>query len=562
VTEEISAQDAAAHTATGRRQSRRYWTIMVLGLLFVTAATCALYIPYLGNKLVFDDGSLFTSLTVFDYAQTPFSIYPRAFPYFTLGFTEVEFRSIEAHRIVSLILHLLNAFMMFRVAKVLLEHIDGISREKALWLALLGAALFALHPVAVYGAAYLVQRTIVLALLFSLLSIWFYLRALRLDRWTDCLTAALFYTLAIFSKEHAIMLPAAVVTLSPIIHASRRAYQNKALLYWAACLPAAVWIIFATRHLVGSTYEPFVSNTLSQMSSGMPLDTALGRWFVSAVTQMGLFFEYLRLWLLPDVHAMSIDMRIDFAGLWTPTLIALRMLAFLAGPAAALWLLLRRGRLGLLGAGLLFAWLMYLPELAAVRFQEPIVLYRSYLWAPAFLLMAIALLSLLNAKGLASAALVCLPVLFFLAIDRLGSFANEYTAWQDAAAKLARDDIPGADRIYYNRAHELVQLRRNEEALSDLRKVIAIAPPSSYNSYAQLLIGQAYYQSKDYEKAMAALERSLQLNSENGQAHFAYGLVLGHFGRKDDALREFTRSRDLGVVVAQLAIKKLQSASH
>jgi len=41
------------------------------------------------------------------------------------------------------------------------------------------ATVFAIHPVAVYGAAYLIQRTVVLATLFSMLSILLFVRGLR-----------------------------------------------------------------------------------------------------------------------------------------------------------------------------------------------------------------------------------------------------------------------------------------------------------------------------------------------------------------------------------------------
>lgn len=548
---------SGAATADRHRSPFRLTVILVVGLALTTLAVCALYIPYLGNKLVFDDGTLFTSLAVFDYAQTPFNLYPRTFPYFTLGFTEVEWHSIEAHRIVSLVLHLLNAFMMFRLCKVLLEQIEGISAEKALWLALLAANLFALNPVAVYGAAYLVQRTIVLALLFSLLSAWFYLRALRKDRWTDCLTAALFYALAIYSKEHAIMLPAAVVALSPLVLASRRLYEKKAALYLAACLPTALWVIYIHHSQIGVMYEEFAGNTLLQMGAGMPLDTALGRWFVSAVTQMGLFFEYLRYWLLPDVRTMSIDMRIDFAALWTAPLIALRIVAFVACPFVALWLLQRRNRLALLGTGLLYAWLMYLPELSAVRFQEPFVLYRNYLWAPAYLLLALAPLSGLNEKVLIALAIMALPILFVSAEGRLNSFESELKVWQDARAKLPNDNIAGADRIYYNTAHELIARNRSLEALANLRQAVNMNPA---NSSAILLMGQAYFEQHDYGNALVNIDRSLQLDSANGHAHYARGLVLERLGRSDDAFSEFSRSLTLGVEIAQLKLQAMRSA--
>ena len=47
------------------------------------------------------------------------------------------------------------------------------------WAAFFGALLFLAHPVAVYGVAYLMQRPIVMATLFGLLSLWLTGNSLR-----------------------------------------------------------------------------------------------------------------------------------------------------------------------------------------------------------------------------------------------------------------------------------------------------------------------------------------------------------------------------------------------
>ena len=45
-------------------------------------------------------------------------------------------------------------------------------------LAFFGAAWFLVHPVSVYGVAYLAERSIVLATLFSLIALWFLLQGI------------------------------------------------------------------------------------------------------------------------------------------------------------------------------------------------------------------------------------------------------------------------------------------------------------------------------------------------------------------------------------------------
>jgi len=122
--------------------------------------------------------------------------------------------------------------------------------------AAIGATAFALHPVAVYGAAYLVQRSIVLATLFSLLSLIFLLRGLQSDRYRDTLWAALLYSLAVLSKEHAVLLPAVALPLAALAGASRRNSLRHTGLYLAACAPAAIFIALLSTGVIGRPYEP------------------------------------------------------------------------------------------------------------------------------------------------------------------------------------------------------------------------------------------------------------------------------------------------------------------
>src|SRR5690606_35442129 len=77
-------------------------------------------------------------------------------------------------------------------------------RSPALGLAI---AVFALNPVAVYAVAYLIQRSIVMATLFTVLALWCFVRAVGERRPLFLAGAFACYALAVASKEHAVLAP-------------------------------------------------------------------------------------------------------------------------------------------------------------------------------------------------------------------------------------------------------------------------------------------------------------------------------------------------------------------
>src|SRR5581483_6629942 len=161
--------------------------------VLITALACALYLPFLENPRVFDDWVFFSGERFFYYATHPFGLGLRLPPYFTLALTEVTIGGMPAHRLVSLALHLACSLMVFKLSWDLLRTVsvqdaDGESRART-W-SMVGASLFALHPVGVYAAGYLVERTIVVATLFSLASLLLFVRGLRRRSHGDALSAA------------------------------------------------------------------------------------------------------------------------------------------------------------------------------------------------------------------------------------------------------------------------------------------------------------------------------------------------------------------------------------
>src|SRR5581483_9518908 len=133
---------------------------------------------------------------------------------------------------------------------------------------------------------------------FSLASLLLFVRGLRRRSHGDALSAALLYSIAVLSKEHSILLPAAALLAVPLVGAARGFGIRYAGVYLAACAPAAIFTLLVRKGVIGSAYEPDFGLLASQMEDIFGIkDPSL---WMSIVTQAGLFFRYLAAWLLPD----------------------------------------------------------------------------------------------------------------------------------------------------------------------------------------------------------------------------------------------------------------------
>jgi tetratricopeptide (TPR) repeat protein len=277
---------------------------------------------------------------------------------------------------------------------------------------------------------------------------------------------------------------------------------------------------------------------------------------MSAVTQAGLFFKYLSLWLWPDTQAMSVDLRVDFLETWSPSWIVLKVSAFAAFGAVGFLLLGRRGKMGLVGFGMLYTWVLFLVELSTIRIQEPFVLYRSYLWAPGILLALVALLNGVPRRtALATFALVC-AALLYQAHDRLVTFSSPLALWEDAVAKFPDKPVPWGSRILFNLARAYAQDGRLDKAGEIVERCLA-QYPDTYDCY--FARGAIYLQTEEFDLAQVYLARAILLKPESGIAHHRLGIVLENLDRIEDAKAFYRRASELGYKGAEQEINRLES---
>lgn len=526
-----------------------------LALLVIASSLGALYGQFLSSPLVFDDYTYFGESIDDDlkrqggWGLRGFSIASFGWVIATLG------GDLIWQRLFNLTLHIANAWLLFAFLLRLFEAtlpqyppgVLGAVKPKPTalpWLAVFGALWFANNPAAVYGVAYLAQRTILMATLFSLLTWLFFLEGLMRHKWHWLLASAITYLLAVLSKEHAIMAPAVSLALLVLMRKFDKQSLIKTspifLLY--GLIGVFTFIQIKGGGVVGRVYEPDGLDLLTELSVDPNLAHAL-----SLLTQSFLYFKYIFLWVVPNPGWMSVDMLERFAHdflVWPETL---GLLVFVAYAVLAVYLLFQRGSKGLLGFAMLAPWLMFATELSTIRIQESFVLYRSYLWMPC---LAAALPFLFQKIPLRYA------LVFFAAVtlaqlpaswNRLTTFSDSFLLWDDAL-RLAqhKEKNPRLGRIYHSRGTELARKKRYAEALQDYEIGLKYRP-----KYSQLYNDRAvvYLETERYREALKGFDMAIWINPNYFNPYLGRAKVYEALGNYAAARLDYARSCQLGVEV-------------
>lgn len=532
-----------------------------LGLLplVLILSVGVLYGNFLWNPIVFDDLPFFMvnlegRQPIDDFCFKPFEL--RSLPYATLAWGKALFGLDMLHfRVENMMLHaavVVAVFIFLRklfvsLALSSIRYGDALQRapktniSPEMW-AFCAALLFALHPVAVYAVAYLAQRTILMATFFSLLAMIAWMRGDETGNKAWLWVSVLCYYLAVFSKEHAIMLPAILLALTALQHVNWRERLRQRWMPISGMLLVFFFVLAAKRGILGSSYEIYAPEMLIEFGVG-ELSYPL-----SVITQCGMFFKYVGLWLFPNPNAMSVDMREPFATTLLSGYLA-AVFVFMAWGGMAVWLLFRRGRMGLLGFALLFPWLMFMPEFSSVRIQESFVLYRSYLWAVGASALLPLLLDRLDKKMVGIIVAAAVLALFLIAIDRIASFSHPLLLWNDAE-KLVKDrqELPGAYRIYYNRGGAYINLDNYVEAERDLRMATRLNPdwPFGHNNLGTTLLKQDKWAAaiEEFNAAIEIAERKHM--GLNPRPYFGRAMAYESMGMIDMARKDYQISCKFG----------------
>ena len=515
---------------------------LVYVLLLLLAVTL-IYGQFLWNPIVFDDMQFFmvgNDALKHYLSFSPFEV--RWLPMATIAWTAYGIGlDLIWFRLEGLALHAATGIALFfflhRLFDLVLKK-DAVEATGLphIWAAFFGALFFVWHPVAVYGAGYLIERTIVMATLFGILALYAYMRGLAEERPRWLWGSVVLYYLAVFSKEHVVMLPAVMLSLTVLLEQPSPTLWKRLWGVYTACTLIALYVFLQKLGILGAVYEIAAPEMLEkiEVEHAYPL---------SILTQCLLFFKYGLLWLVPNPAWMSVDMREPFAGgLFSYYLLAL--LAFIVYGVVGFRLLLKRAELGLLGFAMLFPWLLFATEFTTVRIQESFVLYRSYLWMAGIFVVLPFLLKHLRMRLAFMGMLFFAIILGALAVNRLTIFSDSLLLWDDALILVKnRHDLPGVDRIYFNRGKDLTGIKRYQDALADFQTAVTLNPSFYYYRYG---LAAGYMNMARYPEAITEFDKAIKMEPQFMRAYFGRGLADLEVGNKAAALADFEKSCELG----------------
>lgn len=526
--------------------------------ILLALLTVVVYSLGVSNGLVFDDARL-TDGTILNGYGSLWPLKQRLLSYGSFVWMDhLTAGSLPLQRMVNLMLHLGTAWLVYRLMRTLLLRIDspGSAPQTELNPAQqaglsTGMVLFVLSPAAVYAVGYLVQRSIVMATLFSALACLAFVNGLQTSgsakmRWL--LGSALAFVLAILSKEQAFLL--ALLSVPLYVFMVRPSWRKTLGVVLGALLASLLAVALLTvfypnlAAMIGQAFDDTSQQLVAQLDKQRP-GAAAQIYPLSALNQSALFFYYGFLWLIPVTGWMSIDMRPPFP-------LTLSSFPHLAGAltyvvvfVASVWAVLRRSDVwGFIGLCLLFPLVLFWTEFATAWVQDPMVLYRSYLWAiPLPGLVAVALV----ASGFSSKTLygvaVALALLFSaLAAERVMSMQSPMTVWTDAVEKTdlkGPANAVGRYRAFLNRGAQYLDRFSADLAITDFRNAHALGEPTGG---ALFNMGVAEQALKKHPDALRSFTQAEAAGYTDGPLYYHRGESLLATGQLADAALAYSEA--------------------
>lgn len=446
----------------------------------------------------------------------------------------------------NLIIHCINAGLVFGLLLQIISAQDKPVSAQAVLACALAALWWAAQPIHVQAVSYIVQRMTELAALFSLLAVWFWLKARSkggaAPLWMTLSLLSL--ALAALSKESAWITPLLLVIGEYLVLRNHGAFVRG----------VRDWIVAA---LLGAGAALLVADLL--------LDGPISHWALQGyerrdftlmerlLTQpkVVLFHFSQVFWPAPDrfslEHDVTIVRSVTDLQFWLPALILLLWCG------AATWLATRPGR------RIVAFFMLWMPVTLAIESSfiplELVFEHRMYLPTVGLAgLLAIALERATRARksfALISIALVTIATLHALwsTSQRIPQWRTEASLYEQAtrlAPKSARTWNFYGIALLGQRRSERISTERFNQAVHAFETAMALDPkyPAPWTNR-----GVARYVHGDIQGALTDLRQAISLSSREAAAQHYLGEIYSQIGLHEDARIARRRACALGVAM-------------
>jgi tetratricopeptide (TPR) repeat protein len=517
-----------AHARTKRRESRKpaaaappprqkafaklwpYALAVFVGLFAVMKA----YDPALNGPFLFDDVYLPPGRP--DFVDQPLRAWLAGVRPMLMFSYWANFRASGqepfSYHLWNVFFHFANAILVFLIVRKLL----AIARAETASPILPGfaAALFLLHPVQTESVAYITGRSESYSVLFffAAFALFLYRRSTAVS-WRVALGILLLFGAAATSKEHTVVLPALLLLTDYFWNPGFRfeGIRRNWRLYVPIGVAGALGTVWVFMQLHGADSAGFGIKGLT--------------WYRYFFTQCSVFFDYIRLFLLPYGQTIDYDRPISQTLLDHGAIFGLVGIVLLIG--AAIYF---RRRYPLAAYGFLVFIILLAPTSSFVPIKDPFVERRLYLPMIGLLLIIVDGLRRLRVppKALAGVLAAVLLVAGVLTYQRNQVWSAATPLWEDTIAKNPRNW-----RAHFQLAYAYYQQGRCTEAVQHYETVAKLEKPDS-----RLLIdwALAYDCLHQWDPALEKLRAAAKLDP-SAHVYSQIGMELAKAGKRTEAMQ-------------------------
>lgn len=480
----------------------------------IIVASIVVYANTLNGKFVWDDkGIIVANMSLRDVKNIPFFFTRDLWtttgnppgPYYrpvnntfwTLTF-QLWGANPMGYHLSNILLHGFVSFLLFKLCRKIL------SSEIA---SFFSALIFAVHPIHTENIAWISGGDYLICSVFIVLSLLSYTKYREDNRTIYLIFSVLSFTIAVFSKEYALLIP--LIMLVYDVYIRRSKIEFKILLPYIL----VSFVYLAVRELV---VTHGVESTLPLYSRMLTASAILLKYLYA-------FFFPFHLQILYDIQPVNTFFRAEtIVSLLNLLLLALLMLYFYKKEKRAFFALLW-----------FFIFLIPVSNIAFVL--SPQMMSLRYLYIPS---AGLAVLSGLYIEKL-SPRLRIIPFVIILAFSVKTFVQNQY--WQNDIILCEKmiSDAPGSSFARNNLGVAYLDAGMPSRAISEFQRALELNPTYGFSLFN---LGDTYLKLGQPDKALQYLQRAITINPSDSKAFNSLGVAHKKMGHAQEAIVNFQRS--------------------
>lgn len=514
-------QNKQSSRSTVKRKTETSWTskpwIWAMGACVITAIV---FLPMFANGFTnWDDplyvidnallrgpdwAGIFTKTVVSNY-------HPLTMATLALNFQASELEPFSYH-LVNWLLHIVNTGLVFFFAFKL--------SQNNLWVGVITALFFGIHPMHVESVAWVSERKDVLYTAFFMLALITYLQYVQKNTWQKYLMTMLLFVASLLSKPAAVTFP---VVLLLIDWYKGRSLKDKKM--WLEKIP--FFILALVFGLVALQIQ-------SEKAIAQPEFYPVWQRFVFALYGFGEYIKRL-FWPFPlsTLHPFPASATVPAS--YYPALILTPIVLGLA-------LYFRKNK------NIIFGLAFFVINLALVlqllTFGNSVISER-YTYVP-YIGLCFALAMLWAKSTMSTSAKNVVLGLFLVAGLGFAIAANKQVyVWKDSISLWTKaiDAYPSSYISRSNRGNYLVtKLGKYDEGLEDYNIALQVKPEHANSLENRCII---YLHKKDFASALKDAEQLIKYYPAGGKGYYLRGFVEDKLGQQDQAIADYSKSTEL-----------------